>query len=198
MYDLKDHRWIKNVQQLRSSDKSTVLTFDDGPGRYTNRILDILKAKQVPAMFFWQSKLFYTERPWKRVINEGHTIQSHAHNHKNLIQLSKEQQYDHIKKSITIIESITGKKVQYFRPPFGQYNEDTMLILDELNLQPVMWEICSYDWEHKNSPDQIITNVCDYARYGSIILLHELKQTVKVLPQLVDCLKKKGFRFTIL
>jgi peptidoglycan/xylan/chitin deacetylase (PgdA/CDA1 family) len=198
VYDLKDERWIKNINQIKPTKKKVMLTFDDGPGRHLHTILDILKEKNSPALFFWQSKLLHKERPWQRVLNEGHKIGSHAHNHKNLITLRPEQQYHHIKYSLDKIKEITGEKVQYFRPPFGQYNEETMSIIKEFNLTPIMWEITSYDWEHKNNPECILANVVDQIREGSIILLHELEQTAFILPRLIDEIRNQGFEFDLL
>ncbi|OIJ14399.1 polysaccharide deacetylase [Anaerobacillus alkalilacustris] len=198
MYDLKDERWIKNLKQVKEANKKVVLTFDDGPSRHLNTILNILKEKNVQAIFFWQSKLLYQERPWQRVIDEGHMIASHAHNHKNLVKLTRGEQFRQINNSIRIIENVTGSKVGYFRPPFGQYNEDTMEILKEFELTPIMWEITSYDWENKHTPHKIVCNVVDHIIDGSIILLHELEQTVSILPELIDNIRDKGFEFTLL
>ncbi len=198
MYGLTDERWIINCKQIRTSEKKVVLTFDDGPSRQLTNILEILNKKNVPAMFFWHSNLLYKERPWKRVLEEGHIIGSHAANHKNLARLTKEQQYKQIKFSIDKIEEITRTKVRYFRPPFGQYNEDTISILHELGLVPVMWEITSFDWENKSTPETIIHNVVEHVQDGSVILLHELKQTVTALPQIIDGIREKGFEFTLL
>lgn len=198
MYDLKDDRWLKNRKQLGYLANKVVLTFDDGPSRQLTAILNILKEKNVPAHFFWQSKLLYSSRPWKRVIEEGHDIGSHAFNHKNLITLSYQEQMQQIKNSVTKIEGITGEKVRYFRPPFGRYNEDTIDVLKELGLIPVMWEISSFDWVNKVTPENIITNVVDYTMDGSIILLHETKQTVTILSSLIDGLREKGFEFSLI
>lgn len=198
MYDLSDDRWIKNGNQLRPIKKKVILTFDDGPSRYLNAVLDILKDKHVQAMFFWQSRLLFKDRPWKRILNEGHQIGAHTHTHKNLVNLTKEQQYKQIKHNVDKIQEITGTTVKHFRPPFGQYNEDTMWILSHMNLLPIMWEICSFDWQNKNTPDKIVCNINSHIREGSIILLHELEQTVMILPQIIDGIRSKGFDFTVL
>ncbi len=198
MYDLKDDRWIKNANELKTASKKVILTFDDGPSRNLNRILDILKEKDVPAIFFWQSKLLYKERPWQRVLDEGHVIGAHSLKHKNLVNLNYEEQYKQIFKSVEQIEEITENKVVYFRPPFGQYNEDTMTILHELGLTPIMWDISSYDWMNKDTPQKIVCNVVNHISGGSIILLHELEQTVAILSLLIDRVRKKGYEFSLL
>jgi peptidoglycan/xylan/chitin deacetylase (PgdA/CDA1 family) len=198
VYDLRDERWLKNIQQLGIVEKRVVLTFDDGPSRQLPEILKILKEKDVKAYFFWQSRLLYPLRPWKKVIEDGHVIGSHSENHKNLTELTYGEQFQQIKGSVEKIERITGEEVRFFRPPFGQYNENTMDILLKLELIPVMWEISSYDWAHKASPESIVDNVVDHAMDGSIILLHETKQTVKSLPILIDRLKERGFELGLM
>lgn len=198
MYDLKDKRWITNINQLNEVNEKVVLTFDDGPGRHLESILDILKEKNVQAMFFWQSRLMHKERPWQRVLNEGHLIGTHAHNHKNLVKLSRHEQLRQISISKEILENTIGEKIRFFRPPFGQYNEDTMSILHELQLTPIMWDITSYDWENKNTPNKIVCNIVNYVTNGSIILLHELEQTVSILPELIDNIREKNLEFCLL
>ncbi|MFD2626153.1 polysaccharide deacetylase family protein [Salibacterium salarium] len=119
------------------------------------------------------------------------------YNHKLLTALTK-RQYKQIKNSVHHIEKITGTKVSFIRPPFGQYNETTMKILEEMVLIPVMWEISSFDWQYKMNPEMIIYNVVEHMKDGSIILLHELEQTRFVLPRLIDEIRNKGFEFSLL
>ncbi|UOR10831.1 polysaccharide deacetylase family protein [Halobacillus amylolyticus] len=196
MYDSNDSDVVTTVQS--KAEKSVVLTFDDGPSKVLTQILDVLKAENVPAVFFWQSRLLYPKRPWNRVLGEGHIIGSHTTKHSNLTKLSYEEQYKEIQNSITKIERITGNKIKYFRPPFGQYNADTIKAVKQLNGIPVMWRIASIDWELKEDPQQIITNVADNLEDGAVILLHELKQTLEVLPELIKAIRDKGYSFTLL
>jgi peptidoglycan/xylan/chitin deacetylase (PgdA/CDA1 family) len=184
--------------KLASSRKTVVLTFDDGPGRVLPEILDILKEEKVPAAFFWQARLLYPKRPWKRVMDEGHMIGTHSAKHNNLVNLQLNEQHQDLLYSKSKIESITGQEVKYFRPPFGQYNNDTISSAKKLGLTPVMWRISSMDWELKDRPEQIITNVTDNLEDGAIILLHELPQTVEALPDLIAEVRRKDYEFTLL
>lgn len=178
-----------------TNEKGIVLSFDDGPGRVLPEILDVLKEEKVPAAFFWQSRLLYAERPWKRVLAEGHEIGTHSSKHLNLAALSYEEQYRDLFNSKVNIEKITGKTVKYFRPPFGQYNADTIKAAAKLDLTPVMWRIASVDWELEDQPDQIILNVIQNLEDGAIILMHELRQTAKILHPLIKEIKNKGYQF---
>ncbi len=193
MYDSKDPSVLTSIEA--HPQKSVVLTFDDGPSSVLEPILDVLKEEKVPATFFWQSRLLYESRPWKRVLEEGHQIGTHSTKHVNLTNLSYEEQYKDLSQSVTKIEAITGNKIVYFRPPFGQYNADTLSAAKALNLVPVMWRISSMDWELKNNPKQITSYVVENLEDGAIILLHELHQTLEALPTLIKTIKSMGYTF---
>lgn len=179
-----------------TKEKSVVLTFDDGPSRLLPEFLDVLKQEEVPAVFFWQTRLLHPKRPWKRVLDEGHAIGSHSVKHRNLIELSKEEQYKDLKASINSIEQTTGTPVRLFRPPYGRFNADTLEAASQLNVTPVLWKVASMDWELKNNPEQIIANVVDNLENGAVILLHELPQTLEALPSLIAAIKERGYGFT--
>jgi peptidoglycan/xylan/chitin deacetylase (PgdA/CDA1 family) len=196
VYDSQDQNVITTLN--KTGQKAVMLTFDDGPGRALPEILDILRTENVQAGFFWQSRLLHSKRPWKRVIDEGHLIGTHSTNHRNLVRLSYEEQLADLSRSKKAITDLTGQDVEYFRPPFGQYNDDTIAAAAEIGLQTVMWRISSMDWELQNDPQQILTYVTESLEDGAIILLHELPQTVKILPALIQQIKEQGFQFQIL
>ncbi|WP_082393804.1 polysaccharide deacetylase family protein [Bacillus sp. JCM 19034] len=199
VYNTEDRRILTNITKGNNSKRrEVVLTFDDGPSKYLELFLDVLKEEEVRAHFFWEARLLHHKRPWKRVLEEGHQIGTHGHRHYNLTKFTLDRQIVELKKSIKAIEQITSNKVHYFRPPFGQYNEDTIKAAQNLGLQTVLWEIASLDWELKEKPSQIIDNVVDYLQDGAIILLHELQQTLEVLPDLIKEIKKAGYSFRTL
>lgn len=195
MYNSNNER-VTTLSQSHARKKTIALTFDDGPSKFLPDFLDILNAEKVPAVFFWQARLLHHKRPWKRVIEEGHVIGSHTITHPNLTRLDDHQQEKELTVSKRIIEQITKQPVRYFRPPFGQYNESTLEIASSLNLITVMWHVASFDWELKTEPNCIIENVLNHVQPGSIVLLHELEQTLCILPTLIKKLKAKGFAFT--
>ncbi|WP_436376441.1 polysaccharide deacetylase family protein [Cytobacillus sp. BC1816] len=189
---------IKLFNEGHTSKKTVVLTFDDGPGRVLPEILDILKEENVPAVFFWQSRLLYPQRPWGRVMEEGHQIGTHSSKHSNYVNLTPHEQIQDLHNSKTKIESIIGQEVKLFRPPYGQYNEHTIAAAKQLGLSTIMWRISSMDWELKEQPEQIIANVIENLEEGAIILLHELAQTVEALPALIAEIRNKGYEFSLL
>jgi peptidoglycan/xylan/chitin deacetylase (PgdA/CDA1 family) len=189
---------IKLFNTGQSSQKTVTLTFDDGPARALPEIMEILKAEKVPAVFFWQSRLLYDGRPWKRVLEEGHQIGTHSSKHSNFVRLTPAEQFRDLRKSKLKIESITGREVKLFRPPYGQYNEHTIAAAKQLGLSTILWRISSMDWELKEEPEQIIRNVIENLEDGAIILLHELAQTAEALPGLIAGIREKGYKFSLL
>ncbi|WP_165998308.1 polysaccharide deacetylase family protein [Bacillus sp. Cs-700] len=195
VYDSPNHDVITHKN---STEKKVILTFDDGPSRVLSELLDILKTEKVPAMFFWQSRLLYQARPWKRVLDEGHVIGTHSCKHLNLSNLGYAEQFEDLERSKRKIEAITGTPVTYFRPPFGRYDLATTKAARDLGLKTVMWRISSMDWEHACHPEEILSNVVPNLEDGAIILLHELKQTVQILPELIERIRSEGYGFTVL
>ncbi|UTR10515.1 polysaccharide deacetylase family protein [Evansella sp. LMS18] len=199
MYDTADDNVITELKRDEvSTGKKVMLTFDDGPGKVLPDILDILKKEDAKAMFFWQSRLLHQKRPWKRVLEEGHVIGSHTRGHPNLAALNEEEQFRELLYSKMKIEKVTGESVKYFRPPFGQYNEHTVTAAKRLGMEIVMWKIASLDWELKEEPGKIIGYVQDNLQDRAIILLHELEQTVKILPDLIRTIKEEGYEISLL
>lgn len=195
VYDSPNHDVITHKN---SPEKKVILTFDDGPSRVLPELLDILKTEKLPAMFFWQSRLLYRERPWKRVLEEGHLIGTHSCKHLHLSKLSYAEQFEDLERSKRKIEAITSTPVTYFRPPFGRYDLATTKAARDLGLKTVMWRISSMDWELACHPEEIWSNVIPNLEDGAIILLHELKQTVQILPELIERIRSEGYGFTVL
>jgi peptidoglycan/xylan/chitin deacetylase (PgdA/CDA1 family) len=198
VYDWENSEiWTNKRDWNHHSSESLILTFDDGPSSVLVPILDILKKHEVKAMFFWQSRLLHKHRPWKRVLDDGHMIGGHSIRHRDLTRLCYKEQLHDITSNKQYIEHLTGQQMKYFRPPYGQFNEDTLKVLKELDVIPFLWEVAGLDWEHKENPVHIVHNILNFAEAGSVILLHELKQTVKILDELITELKAEGYSFEL-
>jgi peptidoglycan/xylan/chitin deacetylase (PgdA/CDA1 family) len=198
VYDWKNNKiWTNKQNWDKQTSKSLILTFDDGPSSVLLPILDLLKKHEVKAMFFWQSRLLYKNRPWKRVLDEGHMIGGHSLRHRDLTRLNRDEQFHDISSNKKHIENLTGQNMKYFRTPFGQFNEDTLQVLKQLDAVPFLWEVAGLDWEHKHKPYHIVHNIVNHAKDGSVILLHELRQTVEILDVLLNELKYEGYEFVL-
>lgn len=169
------------------------LTFDDGPGPYTERLLDGLKERGVKASFFLigRSVKEYPEAV-KRMEEEGHLIGNHTYSHVKLKGLSPEETRREIQKTDEAVYEITGKHVVYLRPPFGEWEEDLELTYPVL---PVMWTVDPLDWTTENV-EEIVDRVVTQAGENDMILLHDCyDSSVEAALRIVDRLLAEGFDF---
>lgn len=170
------------------------LTFDDGPSSHcTGRLLDGLSRRGVRATFFLIGKNA-RENPdlVKRLDEEGHLIGNHTYNHVEITKLSDEEAKKELMDTDEVICSITGKHVEYMRPPFGVWQDE---LEKELDVMPVLWSIDPLDWTTKNV-DEIVNKVVTEAGENDIILLHDCyDSSVDAALRIIDILKKRGFEF---
>ena len=134
----------------KKEEKRIAITFDDGPdGTYTPQLLDGLKERGVKASFFVIGKEA-EEHPELilRMYKEGHLIGNHTYHHVELTRVDMETEKEEIKKTNEVIEGITGEKVTYIRPPYGELREET---LKDVELIPVKWDIDPLDWCTKST-----------------------------------------------
>ena len=177
--------------------KLAALTFDDGPNKYTARLLDILKEKETPATFFvlgsWAER--YPELI-RREVAEGHAVGSHSYSHTKLTTLTAEEIAADLDKSLEALTRITGQTPSLLRVPGGHYNDDVWAYAREKGLRIIQWSVDSRDWEKKNR-DSIMENIFE-SRYnvkdGGIILLHDVHATtVDCVGEIIDRLKAEGY-----
>lgn len=172
------------------------LTFDDGPSAvYTPILLDGLKERGVHATFFLIGKNVEqgeNAQIVKRMYEEGHLIGNHTYNHVEITRVSNETAYQEIKKTNELIESITGKTVEYMRPPFGLWQKE---LEQQIHVLPVLWTIDPLDWATENV-DEIVNKVVTEAGENDIILLHDCyDSSVKAAFRIIDLLQAEGFEF---
>jgi peptidoglycan/xylan/chitin deacetylase (PgdA/CDA1 family) len=110
-----------------------------------------------------------------------------------LTKISYEEQLHDIAESKEKLEHLVGCPITWFRPPHGLYNEETIKVCNQLKLSVVLWNISSWDWKHASDQEKIIENVLTHVSPGDIILLHELPQTLNMLPTLIHGIREKGF-----
>lgn len=175
-------------------DKKVALTFDDGPHpEYTPKLLDGLKKRNVKCTFFLlgQSAEMHPELV-KRIAEEGHLIGNHTYTHVQLTTLSDKMAKKELDMTDKVICDITGKNVEYVRPPFGDWNQKSTMMDSYI---VVLWNVDSRDWVLKNR-DCIVRNTLPFVKDKSIILMHDSYQTsVDAALDIVDSLQKEGYEF---
>ena len=189
------------IQQKESVEESGVkekpsiaITFDDGPsGRYTGRLLDGLKERNVKASFFLIGENA-EENPElvERIYKEGHLIGNHTYSHVQMTHLSEEAAVREIERTDQVISAITGEHVAYMRPPFGAWQRELEVRMEVL---PVLWSVDPLDWTTENA-DEIVSKVVTEVEEGDIILLHDCyASSVEAALRIVDILQKEGYEF---
>ena len=217
-YQVKDNSNNKstitrNIKVREPLEPNTIyLTFDDGPrDGTTDKILDILKEKDVKATFFVTSN--GSDDLIRRAYNEGHSLGIHTSSHRyDLIYASIDNYYNDLKIVENRIFNITGKKTNLIRFPGGssntiskKYSQGIMSTLTKdvisKNYQYYDWNIDSTDAVYNSSKNNIYNNVINNISKDkyNIILMHDTKnKTVEVLPMIIDYAKSNGYNFKTL
>lgn len=184
--------------------RKVYLTFDDGPGKKTGEILDILAQYDVKATFFVVDKEGEaSEELLKRIVEEGHTLAMHSHSHKySEIYASVENFQTDFETQRNYLEEVTGQKCMFYRFPGGSSNTvsrvSMQVLADYLDEQGVVffdWNVASGDGERKLlSADQIVENCTKdlTEKKRAMILLHDSAEkptTVEALPRIIETIQ---------
>ena len=182
------------ISKTAGTPKYIALTFDDGPSRkYTPLLLDCIKERGVHATFFLMGKNIEGEEDIvKRMSEEGHLIGNHSYEHIQLTKAGAKAVCEAVEHTQEQIEAITGKRPEYIRPPYGDWNEE---LEEEIGMTPVLWSLDSLDWKLKDT-GKIIHQVLKDVKDGDIILLHDIfPSSVEAALELIDILQKEGYVF---
>lgn len=185
---------LKSITKLNTEVKKQVaLTFDDGPGLYTDKLLEGLREREVRATFFLIGEnLAGREETVRRMVQDGHLIGSHTDTHVELTKLPLPEALSEIRRTNEKIEAVTGVPVEYIRPPYGSWNQE---LEQEVCMTEAGWTVDPRDWEVKNT-DTVTAHVLSHVKDGSIILLHDIYETsVEAAFRIVDALKEEGYEF---
>ena len=186
------------IYRVRTEEKKIAISFDCAWGvDYTNKLLQTMQDEGVVSTFFmvefWAKK--HPEYVTK-IDQMGHEIGTHSATHPYMSKLSKEQIIKELTTSSNAITEITNKKVQVFRPPYGDYNDRLIETAKELGLYTIQWDVDSLDWKNLSSTE-IFNRVVKRVKNGSIVLFHNNGlHTAEALPLIIKELKKQGYTFT--
>jgi len=188
-----------------TNQKVVALTFDDGPySPYTEKILAVLKEKNVHATFFivGENALAHPELV-REIKADGHLIGTHTQHHKDLLRLDKKEVHDEMAMGVESIRKITGESPKFIRPPHGFKDYEVIEQAERLGLKVVNWDIIPRDWTNPGT-QKIVSRVIENIKPGSVILLHDgdspankgsREQTVQALPEIIDQLRGEGYSF---
>lgn len=184
-----------DLELVHSIDKTkpmVAITYDDGPSKYTPRILDTLNTYDSHATFFVVGeRVEEFSKTLKREFDEGHEVGSHTYNHVNLTKLSAKKIEYQLDKTDEALEGIIGQGASLMRPPGGAFNDK---VKSNVHKPMIIWSLNSNDWKTRNK-DSIQKTVLNNIKDGDIILMHDLYEaTADATEVIVPELKKQGFQ----
>lgn len=188
--------------------KKVYLTFDDGPGSQTGKILDILKKNHVKATFFVTGKEDPSSKKiYQRIVKEGHTLAMHSYSHiQDVIYDSKEAFEKDLKQINRCLYEATGVHTKFYRFPGGSSTQNTSLpiqnfidVLKKNHYLYLDWNVISSDINNANATkEQVVTGVMQGvdAYDTAVVLMYDVADkpmTVKALPSIIKQIKAKNY-----
>lgn len=185
------------IYSVEREDKVVSISFDCAWGtEYTDDILKALKVSDVRATWFMVE--FWTEKYEdfvKKISEAGHEIGTHSSTHSYMSKQNAEEIKLELSSSAEAIEKVTEKKVELFRPPYGDYDDELIKTASELGYYTIQWDVDSLDWKDLSAAD-IAMRVINGVKNGSIILMHNNGlHTAEAVPIILETLKNRGYSF---
>lgn len=180
------------INYIDISKPMIALTFDDGPGIYTEEILETLSKYHSNATFFvLGNKIEAHSDTIIKMYQYGNEIGNHSYNHRYLTKLSSNEQKEQIEKTQDIIKKYTGFTPIYLRPTYGSVNSK---LRNNTNLDIVLWNVDTKDWKYKDV-NTIVNNTLRDVKDGSIVLMHDThKRTSEAVKILIPKLIENGYQ----
>ncbi|MGH3244305.1 MAG: polysaccharide deacetylase family protein [Spirillospora sp.] len=171
--------------------KCVSLTFDDGPGPYTGRLLDTLKARGARATFFMLGENVQAHPDVvRRMVMEGHEAANHTWSHPDLTTLPPAEAREQIQRTQQAVKHASGVAPTLTRPPYGATNPKVGRLV---GMPLILWSVDTLDWRYRSSGRDARVGI-KAPESGGIVLFHDIhKPTVDAIPKVVDGLKKRGF-----
>ncbi len=178
--------------------REVALSFDDGPGPYTPKILHILTRTHTPATFFvigeW-AKLY--PQYVRAEVSAGSEVGDHTETHPFMSLLSPTVQREQIVDASYAIHAAGAPYPTLWRPPYGSFNQETRGILHELQMVVVLWTVDTSDYALPGV-ERIEFAALSGVRPGAIILMHDgggdRSETIAALPRIIAALRRRGYR----
>jgi peptidoglycan/xylan/chitin deacetylase (PgdA/CDA1 family) len=178
--------------------RDIALTFDDGPGPFTPRILAVLEHLHAMATFFEiGGQVRADPHITARLARAGMVIGDHTQDHPPLALLSTNQQAAEIDEAARAIKAAGAPRPLLFRPPYGSFDSATLALLRGRDMLMAFWTVDTSDYAQPGVK-RIIYTALSGVRPGAIILFHDgggnRSQTLAALPRIIERLHQRGYR----
>jgi peptidoglycan/xylan/chitin deacetylase (PgdA/CDA1 family) len=188
------------------SGRTVALSFDDGPGRDTRRIMAILAANHVTATFFNLGVNESRDHAAVRAeLAGGYALGDHTWDHRSLPGLNAAGQASEMDRERAVQAGVTGAEPCLFRPPYGSYDATTLSLAQRRGMRVWNWSVDTEDWKASGSGAAYWVNrIVARADAGAgqlhpVILMHNQPSgnaaTVAALPRMIAFYRSRGYRF---
>ena len=182
---------------------AVALTFDDGPGRSTAEILDLLERHGARATFFMvgaQAERYPDIA--RRVVSGGHEVGSHTYAHLDHHEVGGPEAVSDMLDGAGAIASVTGSTPSLYRAPYGHFVPETVAEAARRGWTCVFWSALGRDWEEGATPQSVAERVLADLEPGGIVLLHDARRALPMKPDpvtgatalLLDELGRRGLQ----
>ncbi len=192
--------------KIDTKEKVVFLTFDDGPGKYTEDVLQLLKKYNIKATFFMLGEVVkYYPDIVRKIYESGHTVASHTYYHNNYYKLQKNLPIESCKKKLDeelkmteeeIKKILPQVKIKYLRMPNGYYKDWVSEIAKKYGYKVINWTF-GCDW-HNYTEEEMVKRYKEALQPGCIYLFHDggknRRKTVNVLHQLIEHCISNGYK----
>ena len=183
---------------IAPSSNKIYLTFDEGyENGYTPAILDTLQERDAKALFFVTLD-FVKNKPdlVSRMIEEGHVIGNHSVKHLSFPDMPLQEAAKDIMQLHDYMKSNFGYEMWLFRPPMGEFSEQTLALAQSLGYKTILWSFAYKDWLVDDQPLTVeaLDTITSKSHPGAIYLLHAVSKTnSEVLGDAIDNMYELGY-----
>lgn len=201
----------EELSSITPNGKTVYLTFDDGPGAYTDKLLEYLDRYGVKATFFVTGQFPKYQNLIGKAHEKGHKIALHTHTHKWSIYSSIDSYMADFEAMQSIIAAQTGSRTEVFRFPGGTNNTISRNykrgIMTELSNKLLGEGYVYFDWNcdsndtRYNDVGSVVTSTINQIskKQNAIVLMHDIKNhTVEAIPAIVEYCLRNGYTFKVL
>lgn len=200
-----------NYKETSDKTKTVYLTFDDGPGPYTERLLEILRSYGVKATFFVTNQMPKYRYLLKEIVNDGHAIGVHTLTHQWSIYSGRESYLRDFQTMHGIILEDTGVDTRIFRFPGGTNNTVSRSysrgIMSSMAAYMTQQGYTYYDWNvdcgdtlgysASGIANSVISGIKN--KSFSIVLMHDIKyNTVEAMPAIIEYCLANGYELAVI
>jgi peptidoglycan/xylan/chitin deacetylase (PgdA/CDA1 family) len=176
-------------------DRCVAFTFDDGPGPFTDRLVQILDDAGARATFFMiGNKVAADPAGAKRVADAGMEIGNHTWEHPNMTTIPAEFVPDQLSKAQQAIRDATGVTPTLWRPPGGLTDPAVDAVAAKDGLAGILWDVIPFDWINDSDTAATRWMLMTHIKPGSVVLFHDTySSTVDLVQQFVPVLRANGY-----